>query len=154
MHNPIGWRDPHHLKPLVVAACTIVMLAGAAAVIWSRHAPTDARLVSLAVMRGAYDRVVPGRTSEKELAGLGFNTARFRSHALSQLGVQEYFMPATSGAFDRMDLAVRNCFDARDRCRALVFPLAADSGFMTAATGRMVFVLRHGRVTFKAVQSS
>ena len=156
MRNLIGWCQMHRMTPLLLAAAAVMLLAAAAAAMWS--GAQDPHLVSLTAMQAAYDRVMPGRTSEKDLAQLGFDTARYRSRALSELGVQEFFMPANSAAFDRMDASVRACFDAHDHCRALVFPLAtASSGLMAAHAaegGRMVFLLRHGRVAFKAVQAS
>ena len=161
MSNLIRWRNSHPMLPLLLAASIIVLLAVAAAVIWSRGSlmGDDGHVVSLDLMKGAYDKVEPGKTSEPELAALGFDGARFKAHNLSGLGVQEYFMPRTSADFDRMDPAVRACFDASDRCTALIFPLAAPhgGGFMAANAAprpgeRVVFLLKSGRVAYKAVQ--
>lgn len=162
MSNLIRWRNSHPMLPLLLAASIIVLLAVAAAVIWSRGSlMDDGRIVSLDLMKGAYDKVEPGKTSEPELAALGFDQARYKARALSGLGVQEYFMPRTSADFDRLDPAVQACFDASDRCTALVFPLAPahSAGFMAAnaaprTPGRVVFLLKSGRVAYKAVQSS
>jgi hypothetical protein len=161
MSNLIRWRDDNHLMPLLLAASVVVLIAIAAAVVWSRGTLSGDKdhIVSLNVMRGAFDRVVPGRTSSGELAQLGFDTGRYRSRTLSGLGVQEYFMPASSEDFDRLDPAVRACFESPDRCRALVFPVGkpATGGFMAAHAAprdaRMVFLLRNGRVEYKAVQA-
>ena len=161
MSNLIRWRNSHPMLPLLLAASIIVLLAVAAAVIWSRGSlmGDDGHVVSLDLMKGAYAKVTPGRTSEPELAALGFDQARFRSRSLSGLGVQEYFMPHTSADFDRLDPAVQACFDASDRCTALVFPLASahSAGFMAANAAprqpsRVVFLLKSGRVAYKAVQ--
>jgi hypothetical protein len=160
MNHPISRRNLHSLLPLLVAASIIVLLAIGAAIAWSFGGRTynDTHAVSLRLLRHAYDKVEPGKTSEFELAGLGFDQARFHARALSALGVQEYFMPHTSADFDRMDPAVKACFDASDRCTALVFPLAArNGGFMAAnaapvTQGRVVFLIRSGRVAYKAVQ--
>jgi hypothetical protein len=156
MRNLISWCQAHRMMPLLLAAAAVVLLAAAAAAIWS--GAQDPHLVSLAAMQAAYDRVMPGRTSEKDLVRLGFDTARYRSRALSELGVQEFFMPTNSAAFDRMDASVRACFDAQGHCRALVFPLApAEAGLIAAnaaPAGRMIFLLRRGRVAFKAVQGT
>lgn len=155
MRNLFCWYRAQHLAPLMLAASAVMLLAGGIAVLRFPDPAQDTPLASLDAMRAAYDRVVPGRTMEKDLTGLGFDTERYRAVRLSQLGVQEYFMPGTSTAFDRMDAAVRACFDERDRCRALVFPLAPDTSGLMAAhaarTGRMVFLLRHGKVAYKAV---
>ena len=68
-------------------------------------------------------------------------------------------MPHTSADFDRLDPAVQACFDASDRFTALVFPLASthSAGFMAAnaaprQASRVVFLLKSGRVAYKAVQ--
>jgi hypothetical protein len=67
-------------------------------------------------------------------------------------------MPRTSAQFDQLDPVVRACFDAPDRCDVLVFPLAAphQDGFMAANAapreqGRIVFLLKSGRVAYKAM---
>ena len=107
-------------------------------------------------------RVAASPDTVKRLAGLGFDTTRLRARSLSGLGVQEYFMPRTSHDFDKLDPAVRYCFDNPDRCRALVFPLAAPDAeegmFATHATpreaGRIVFLLKSGRVAYKAVSGT
>jgi hypothetical protein len=159
MSNLIRWRDDNHLMPLLLAASVVVLIAIAAAVVWSRGSLTGDRDHISMNMRGAFDRVAPGRTSSGELAQLGFDTVRYRSRTLSGLGVQEYFMPASSEEFDRLDPAVRACFESPDRCRALVFPVAEASseGLMAAhAAPRqagMVFLLRNGRVEYKAVRA-
>ncbi len=156
MRTLFRWYREQHLAPLMLAASAVMLLAGGAAMLWLPDSDNDARLASMQAMRAAYDRVVPGRTSERDLARLGFDTGRYRARVLSGLGVQEYFMTTNSTAFDRMDGVVRACFDARDRCRALVFPLAAPQSELMAAeaepAGRMIFLLRDGRVAFKAVQ--
>jgi hypothetical protein len=157
MRNLFRWYRARHLAPLMLAVSAVMLLAGGAAVMCFPD-PDSTKLASLAGMRAAYDRVVPGRTLEKDLAHLGFDTERYHAVRLSQLGVQEYFMPGTSKAFDKMDASVRACFDSRDRCRALVFPLAPDSSGLIAAhaarPGKMVFLLRHGKVAYKAVEES
>ena len=136
MINLIRWRNSHPMLPLLLVASIIVLLAAAAAVIWSRGSllGDDTRAVSLDLMKGAYDKVQPGKTSEPELAALGFDQARFKARSLSGLGVQEFFMPHTSADFDRMDPAVQACFDASDRCTALVFAIASphSGGFRAA----------------------
>jgi hypothetical protein len=161
MNNLLRWRDEHHMLPLLLAASVMLLLAIAAAVLWSRGSlmGDETHVASLRLLQGAYDRVEPGRTSQPELVQLGFDTTRLKARSLSGLGVQEYFMPKTSAEFDQLDPAVRACFDAPDRCNVLVFPLApahAQGGFMAANAapreeGRMVFLLRSGRVAYKAM---
>ncbi|HVW73010.1 MAG TPA: hypothetical protein VHC39_05190 [Rhizomicrobium sp.] len=159
MNEVIRWCQDRSLRPLLVAASIVVLLAIGAAIAWSFGGREyDAHAVSLRLLQHAYDKVVPGKTSEFELAGLGFDQSRFQARVLSGLGVQEYFMTRTSAEFDRMDPAVKACFDASDRCTALVFPLAGRASGLMAANaapatqGRVVFLIRSGRVAYKAVQ--
>jgi hypothetical protein len=154
MRNLFGWYRRAYLAPLLLG--TAMLVAGGVAAL-NLPAPESAgQLASLQGMRHAYDQVMPGRTLEKDLAHLGFDAERYHAVRLSQLGVQEYFMPSTSAAFDRMDAVLRACFDGRDRCRALVFPLAPSGPIAAHAArpGRMVFLLRHGKVAYKAVEES
>jgi len=151
------------MLPLLLAASIVVLVAIAAAVLWSRGSLMggDTRVASLRLLQGAYDQVEPGRTSQPQLVKLGFDSTHFRAHALSGLGVQEYFMPKTSAEFDKLDPAVRACFETPDRCDALVFPLAAphQGGFMAAQAaprehGRIVFLMKSGRVAYKAIRGA
>lgn len=161
MNSLLRWRDDHTLLPLLLALALVTLVAIAAACFWARGSIMDLDLhfASMQGMERAYDRVRPGRTSQDELAVLGFDTSRLHAARLSGLGVQEYFMPRTSAAFDRLDPAVRACFGAPDRCRALVFPTASehDGGFMAAQAaprderGRFIFLMRDGRVAYKAM---
>jgi hypothetical protein len=162
MNNSIRWRDGRKFLPLVLAACAVILLAAMAATVWPRGGLSgDERFASRDALLGAFHRVEPGRTSQSELARLGFDPARLQMHTISGLGVQEYFMPVSSRAFDRLDPAIRDCFDAPDRCKVVIFPLAPQEkgGFMSAdaaprAPGRFVFLLKNGRVAYKAVVGS
>jgi len=155
----LRWRDDHKMLPLLLAASLVVLLAVIAACLWARGSGSglDRHFVSLDGMRSAYARVLPGRTSQVELAALGFDPGRLRADNLSGLGVQEYFMPRTAREFDRLDPAVRACFETPDRCHALVFPAApAHQGLMAAEAapadgGRIVFLMKSGRVAYKAL---
>ena len=163
MNHPIRWRDGRKFLPLALAACAVILLAATAATVWPRGGLSgDERFASRDALLGAFDRVEPGRTSQSGLARLGFDPAQLRMHTISGLGVQEYFMPVSSQAFDRLDPAIRGCFDAPDRCKVVIFPLAPQQekgGFMSAnaaprGPGRFVFLLKNGRVAYKAVVGS
>ena len=166
MDNLLRWRDEHHMLPLVLAASIVVLLAIIAAALWSRGSIADMDskvLASRSALQSAYDRVQPG-TSRPQLVQLGFDSNRLKARSLSGLGVQQYFMPATSHEFDQLDPAVRACFETPDRCSALIFPTAGPAlagGFMAAhaaprnvARGQFVFLLNSGRVAYKAVEEA
>lgn len=162
MNDLLRWRDEHRMLPLLLISSLVLLLAIAAAALWSRGSIADMDtkvLGSRSSLQVAYDRVRTGQTSRPQLTQLGFDSTRLKAHSLSGLGVQEYFMPATSRDFDKLDPAIRGCFEAPDRCSALIFPMATQvpvDGFMAAnaaprAGGHIVFLLRNGRVEYKAM---
>jgi hypothetical protein len=160
MNNLLRWRDENRLLPLLLVASIVLMLAILAAAIWSHGGVAGfERFASAKLLRGAFARVEPGHTTQSQLADMGFDPSRLKAHSLSGLGVQEYFMPRTSAAYDKLDPAIRACFDMPDRCTALVFPLGPaieKGGFMAAYAapqdpGQIVFLLKSGRVAFKAM---
>lgn len=161
MNNLLRWRDEHHMLPLLLIASIVVLIAIVAAAIWSHGGISSIeRFASARLLNGAYARVEAGRTTQAELADLGFDATRLKARALSGLGVQEYFMPHSSADYDRLDPAIRACFDAPDRCTALVFPLGPaieKGGFMAAYAaeepGQIVFLLHNGRVVYKAMNT-
>ena len=159
MSNLIRWRDDHHMLPLVLAASVVLVAAIGAAVMWAQDnaVPAQERIAALSAVQAKFEQVKVGQTSQPELVKLGLDAAHYKTRTLSGLGVQEYFMPKTTTEFDAMDPALRSCFENVDRCRAVVFPLARPSnGFMAANAaprekGRMVFLLRNGRVAYKSI---
>jgi hypothetical protein len=145
--------------PLVIAAIVVTLVAVAAA-LW----PWDdvigfERFASASLLRGTSALVEPGHTTQAQLADMGFDPGRLTARSLSGLGVQEYFMPRTSAAYDKLDPAIRACFDVPDRCTALVFPLGPaieKGGFMAANAApenprQIIFLLKSGRVAYKAI---
>jgi len=156
----IRWCEGRESLPLLLATSAVVLLAAATAIVWSGGS-ADTRFASRDALLGAFHHVELGRTSQDGLLQLGFDPAKLRARTLSGLGVQEYFMPVSSRAFDRLDPAIRDCFDAPDRCRAVIFPLASPlgRGFMSAnaaprGPGHFVFLLKNGRVAYKAITES
>ena len=75
---------------------------------------------SLKDLASAFARVQPGRTRASQLAALGFDTTTPNVQALSYLGVMERYMTGASTNFDRLDTALQDCIEARDRCTAFV----------------------------------
>jgi len=121
-------------------------------------------IASLKELALAYARVQPGLTRASQLAGLGFDAATPNVEALSYLGVMERYLSGDSTKFDRLDAALRNCIEARDRCTALVFKpgdqqgaggMFATLGFDAAnAAGRaaeVTLLLQNGRVAYKMI---
>jgi hypothetical protein len=150
---------------------SIIFLVGALAFVGSAvltlfshetdSAPSKSSTVAELV--AAYAHIQPGLTPASQLARLGFETGADR---LSYLAVLEHFMPRDSVAFDRLDAAVRECVDARDRCTAMVFRatayaqappgrgLVTELGLGVSAAVRMpqvTLLIRDGRVAFKSI---
>jgi hypothetical protein len=97
------------------------------------------------VMLSAYDALRPGVTPVAQLPGLGFDTRD--AMRLSYLGMIEQFMPGDSFDFDALDPAVRDCFQARDRCDAFIFPLKDRPGT------RALVLIQAGRVAYKSLSA-
>lgn len=156
MTTLLRWQNEYRLLPLLLAASLVVMAACIAGVLWSGSgADAAAHFASPNAARKAYAEVVVDISSEADLTRLGFDAAH-GARRFSALGVQEYFMPRTTRQFDRLDPAIRSCFEGQDRCSALVVPLGAAGGGLFAAhaatpAGHMVFLLRSGRVAFKEI---
>jgi len=151
-------RRQNKYRPLapLLAASLVVVAACIAGALWSGAGDPRARYASLDAAKLAYAQVMVDISTESDLASLGFN-AGHGARSLSALGVQEYFMPMTSRAFDNLDPAIRSCFEGQDRCTALVVPLGAprDGGFLAAhaaqPAGHAVFLLHSGRVAYKTI---
>jgi hypothetical protein len=158
MARLLRWQDDHRLLPMLLVFS--LMLLGLCVVIaWPRGGASAER--SGPGLRAAYDRATFG-ASQPELAALGFDGTRAGVRRLSGLGVQEYFMPRTSREFDQLDPAVQDCFEAPDRCNVLIFPMGeggAGGGFFAAhaapqEAGRIVLLLRSGRLTYKEMDGA
>ncbi|HUO87653.1 MAG TPA: hypothetical protein VMU08_00650 [Rhizomicrobium sp.] len=114
-------------------------------------------------LAAAYARVQPGATRASQLARLGFDTSTPSAQVLSYLGVLERFLPRDSTKFDRLNVALRSCIEAQDRCTALVFTPGdgrAHHGGMFAALGfgaasaagrpaQVTLLVQDGRVAYK-----
>ena len=145
------------LKRSAIIAVIGAMLLGAALFAWQRE-QTAARggFASLEALRAAYARVTPGMPVAR-LTGLGFDRTRPGAETLSYLGTIEFFMPRNSGDFDRLDPAILSCLAAADRCGAYVFWLGGagagvfDMAAHAAVSGRIVFLVKSGRVAYKEV---
>ncbi|HXC54617.1 MAG TPA: hypothetical protein VNU97_04935 [Rhizomicrobium sp.] len=120
-------------------------------------------IASLKELAAAYARVQPGATRASQLAGLGFDTTTPNVESLSYLGVMERFMTGDSTKFDRLDGALQNCIEARDRCTAFVFKpgdgqraggMFSRFGFGASAAGHdpeVTLLVQDGRVAYKMI---
>jgi len=158
MTTLLRWQNEYRLLPLLLAASLVVMVACIAGALWSQSSlASRPHFTSVDAARRAFAQVAVNTTTQADLARLGFDGDHAGARSLAGLGVQEYFMPRTSRQFDEMDPAIRSCFEGQDRCTALVIPLSAPgSGGLMAAhaaapSGRMIFLLRSGRVAFKQI---
>jgi hypothetical protein len=160
-----GGRTFRTLLALAVLA-GILLGAWEALGVWQHETQQTARrgFRSLQQLENAYARVTAGQTRASQLAHAGFDVAAPGAHSLSYLGVVERFLPRDSLQFDRLDPAVRSCFEARDGCTAYIFRLggkpdaARDTAglFVPAAFAKptmaeVTLLIRDGRVTYKTI---
>ncbi len=121
------------------------------------------QLHSIKDLAQAYIRVLPGETRASQLAALGFDSTNGNVQVLSYLGVMERFA-GDSRQFDRLDEALQECIEARDRCTALVFKpgdqnhgsgVLASFGLGSAnAASRdaaVTLLVQDGRVAYKTI---
>ena len=122
-------------------------------------------LRTLQDLAAAYARVQPGETRASQLSILGFDTSTANVEVLSYLGVMERFA-SDSRRFDRLDAALQNCLEARDRCTAFVFKpgeqrrghgdgIFSSFGLSTANAApreaEVTLLVQDGRVAYKAI---
>ena len=143
--------------PLAVLGC------GALTLLPRQPDSSATEIKSLKDLASAYARILPGRTRASQLAGLGFDTTTPDVQVLSYLGVMERYMTGASTSFDRLDAALQNCIEARDRCTAFVFKpgdqghgasMFARLGFGANAAGRaaeVTLLVQNGRVAYKSM---
>jgi hypothetical protein len=148
----------------IVAVMLAIVGFGALSLLPRQPDSSTTEIKSLKDLASAYARVQPGRTRASQLAGLGFDTATPNVQVLSYLGVMERYLTGASTNFDRLDVALRNCIDARDRCTAFVFKpgdqlrgssMLASFGFGAANAAvhpaEVVLLVQNGRVAYKMI---
>jgi hypothetical protein len=129
--------------------------------------PSDssvAQIKSTKELASAYARVQPGRTRASQLASLGFDTTTANVQVLSYLGVMERYMTGASTNFDKLDAALQDCIETRDRCTAFVFKPGeqAHGGSVLASLGlgpanaaasapEVTLLVQNGRVAYKMI---
>jgi hypothetical protein len=163
-----------HLRSGGARYASVAILVGTLAVVGFGilsllpHQPDAASpgIRSLKELAAAYDRVKPGMTRASQLARLGFDTSTPNVEVLSYLGVMERFMSRDTVAFDRLDTAIQDCIEARDRCTALVFKPAearvraagmlsvfgVDSATAANQPAEVTLLVQDGRVAFKMIR--
>jgi hypothetical protein len=148
---------------IAILMVTLAVLGLAALTYVPRSSDTaTTRIGSLKDLASAFARVQPGRTRASQLASLGFDTTTPNVQVLSYLGVMERYAAASTN-FDRLDAALQNCIEARDRCTAFVFKPAdaghggsmfASFGFGANAASRsaeVTLLVENGRVAYKTM---
>jgi len=76
---------------------------------WQKYADAQA----------TFDKIVPGKTTAEELKALNLDPSTNPSVAkLQSWQVRERFIPNTLVTLDDLDLGVRECITARERCKA------------------------------------
>jgi len=150
---------------IAISLVALALLGCGALTLLPQHSETVAQFKSSRDLAFAYARVQPGMTRASQLAALGFDTTMPNVQVLSYLGLTERYMTGDSSKFDRLDAALQNCIEARDRCTGFVFrPGDAKSGHSGVletlglgsanAAGRdaeVTLIVQDGRVAYKAI---
>ncbi|MBV9541647.1 MAG: hypothetical protein JO167_10290 [Alphaproteobacteria bacterium] len=160
-----GWLRRH--ISIAVAFVVLALIGCGALTLLPGHADsTSSGIVSLRQLASAYSKVVVGATRASQLARLGFDSATPNAQVLSYLGVMERFAAIDTTKFDRLDEALQNCLESRDRCTALVFKSAeqhhvaaagmfAALGFSSASAAprspEVTLLVQNGRVAYKMI---
>ena len=151
---------------IIVLVVTLAVVGfGIASLLPRQQDANDHGIRSLKELADAYARVKPGATRASQLARLGFDTSTPNVEVLSYLGVLERFMPHDTTGFDRLDVAIQDCIEARDRCTALVFKPSEthvreagmlsmfDVGSAKAADeAEVTLLVQDGRVAYKTIR--
>ena len=160
-----------YLATVVLVISTFALVGcGALLLLPRQNEASLTKLLTANELVAAYGRVQPGLTRASQLSQFGFDATAAHAQVLSYLGVIERFMPRDSVHFDRLDAAIQDCVEARDRCTALVFQAsdrvgnAQASRFLTAIglgadaaedlPPQVILLIRDGRVAFKMMTGS
>jgi hypothetical protein len=139
-----------------------LLVCGALTLLPSQSDTTAFRITTLKELATAYDRVRPGLTRASQLPGLGFDSSTANAEVLSYLGIMERFA-GDSRKFDRLDGALQECLEARDRCTAMVFKpgeqhrdgMLSSFGFGAAnaadRSAEVTLLVQDGRVAYKTI---
>lgn len=108
---------------IIVIAC--LSHAGCAALLPRGRTTEVSRFDSYEAARAAFERAQPYRTTLEELRVLGFDAgdggANVRQIPYPQL--VSFLVPDHTRSIDDLDVGIRECIAARQRCRAYVFRL-------------------------------
>ncbi|SRR5258707_12623889 len=154
-----------HAVSVAIAVVTLALLAcGTLTFLPHPYDNAPAGLKTPQDLARAYARIQPGTTRASELSSLGFDRTAANVQVLSYLGVLERFA-ADSRQFDRLNMALQGCIEARDRCTAFVFQtgdrhgrgdgLLASLGLGPANAAspdaQVTLLVLDGRVAYKAI---
>ena len=136
---------------LLTLSAILAVFAGSGLALVTRAHVGERPLPKAQIPVAAYDRVEPGVTRARRLAGLGFDLGH--AQRLSFLALLEQFQRGDSIDFDALDPAVRDCFLGRARCDGYSFPLADMPGttaVVVIAQDRVATKLLTGRILTSA----
>lgn len=112
----------HNHKYLMVAGVfgAIALISGCSSLLPSTKIYTESPWESYDAIRDAYDNIVPGQTTLKELEVLGFDPYKTPNvEFLNYLDIIQKFMPNQSIRIEDLDPAIQTCLKAKDGCSGL-----------------------------------
>lgn len=149
---------------VVIALVVLVLIGCGALTLLPQYSDRTSQIRSLHDLAVAYARIQPGQTRASQLAALGFDVTSGNVQVLSYLGLTERYTAGASTKFDKLDTALQNCIEARDRCTGFVFKPGESSGAsgMLASIGlapanagdrvaEVTLIVQDGRVAYKTI---
>jgi hypothetical protein len=108
------------LNQRVIGAATVLMLAGCSSLLPDAKVDTRSDWRSFAEAEAAVRQVIPMRTTEAELKGLGFDPlAKPNVVLLNYAEILRRFLPAGARWADVQDEGLRMCLAAASACRGI-----------------------------------
>jgi hypothetical protein len=150
---------------IAISVVALALVGCGALMLLPQHGETISHLKTPNDLASAFARVQPGETRASQLSSLGFDTTTPNVHVLSYLGLIERYMTGDSRKFDKLDIALQDCIESRDRCTGFVFRpddqpavhhgVLATFGLSSANAAEpgaeAIIIVRNGRVAYKAI---
>jgi hypothetical protein len=114
------------LRLLLVLACA-AGVAGCSSLLPRTVVESVSPHASFEAAREAFERIEPYRTTLPELKSLGFDaTAGGTAQQVPYPQLIGYLVANPTVPFERLDTGIRECFEARQACRAFIFRLGTE----------------------------